>query len=339
MQANKTSFLDHLRWIRDAVLGRGGDFLVVGVTLQLALRRSSQHWLLEPRFLDEHGRPTSALPPLDGYLTGFAGWLPYEPSAWDVAGDRIRFRTFLREHSLPVPELHADDDSPGAVLVRRAGMGNETAHGPYRDRAEHPLSADEFFDPFLAGTRVRLWYWNGAALCGEFQQMPTIAGNGGATVRELILERASSSRPLTDEQQGALLARLSPLLNLQGHALAATLPAGAKAVVDHLMDSPLLHPADRQTFLVEGGDELPWLSTARRAGDVIMSAAPEDLRSQLLFTLDGVIDAAQQLCIVEMNANPVVHPILYPAIVATILEGGAASADGQVGDPEVSHDE
>ncbi len=320
MQANKTSYLDHLRWVRDAILGRGGDFFVVGTTLRLAIRRLGLQWQLEPRFIDDvQGRIYPSPPDLGVPLTGFAGWLPYPPRTWELAQSWSLFRALLREHSLPAPEPLSDEPPAGPVLVRRTDPQDLTVLGPFSTAAEHPLAAGEAYDGFLPGPHLRFWYWNGAALCGELQRMPTVIGDGSTSLRDLILERATWSRPLSDEQQGALFARLSPLLSLQGHALAAPLPAGARVVIDHLMDSALLHPGDRETFLVEDGDKPDWLTTVRRTGEVLRSVAPPDHRADLLFSVDGAFDAGGHLWLLEMNANPIVHPVLYPAIIEALL--------------------
>jgi hypothetical protein len=336
VRANKTSYLDHLRWVRDAILGRGGDFFVVGNTLKLAVRRLGLQWQLEPRFVDDlRGCIYASAPDLGVPLTGFAGWLPYPPRTWELAQDCRRFRALLREHSLPAPELLPAEAPDGPVLVWRTDPLDPTVLGPFSSAAEHPLAAGEEYERFLPGRRVRFWYWNGTPLCGELQRMPTVVGDGATSLRDLILERATLGRPFSDEQQGELFARVSPLLRLQGHALASPLPRGARVFVDHLLDSELLHPADRETFLVEGGGQPDWLATVRRTGEVLRSVAPPELRSDLLFSVDGVFDRDGQLWLTEMNGNPVVHPLLYPAIVDTLFERGAPS-DAPASDPKVS---
>ena len=327
MRANKTSYIDHVRWIRDAILGRGGDFFIVGTTLKLAVRRLGVQWQLEPRFLDAvEDRVYTSPPELGVPLTGFAGWLPYAPRTWDLAQSCALFRGFLREHSLPTPELHSTTPPfAGEVLVRRAGPASEAVLGPFATPAEHPLADGEAYETFLLGTRVRFWYWNGAPLCAELQKMPTVVGDGSRSLRDLILERATWSRPFSEEQEGALFARPSPLLSLQGHALASPLAHGMRVIIDHALDSPLLHPSERQTFLVDGADEPAWLTTVRRAGDLLRSAAPPEFRSDLLFTVDAVFDRDEQLWLLEMNGNPIVHPALYPAIIGTLFEHGIPS--------------
>jgi hypothetical protein len=335
VQANKNSLLDHLRWIRDAVYGRRGDFLLVGNSLRLAVRRLGMQWLMEPRFLDDRGRVIEGVPEVREFLTGFAGWLPYSQREWDLAADRRRFHSFLREHSLPFPELKADGVDAGEhVLVRRAEASDDDAVlGPFRTSADHPLAEGQYYEPFLPGTRVRLWYWNGAALCGEIQQMPTVVGDGATSLRDLVFARATLSHPLSEEQQGALLARLSPLLSLQGHVLASALPRGVAIAIDHRMDSPLALPSDRQTFLVEGGDAPEWLDTARRAGEVLRTAAPEKYRDDLLFAIEGVIGSQDQFWILDLDVNPVVQPVLYPAIIATMFERTGAPDTETEGNP------
>jgi hypothetical protein len=52
----------------------------------------------------------------------------------------------------------------------------------------------------------------------------------------------------------------------------------------------------------------------------LVEAIPPESRPQTLFTVDAVLDREQKLWVLEMNSNPTVHPLAYPAIVAGAMQ-------------------
>lgn len=336
VQASKTRLLDHLRWLRQAASESETDLLVAGHSLQALLRRDGQRWALEPRFLSASSELVFETPALDDYVQGFAGWLPHPPRTWDTAEDAIRFNSFVREHGLPAPEL-VFEEAPGLadVMIRSAMRDlRATCRGPYRMAIECPLepARREYYEPYRSGPQLRLWFWNDLLVCGEIVAAPTVTGNGASTVRDLIADRAAYSRPWAENDLAVLLARCAPLVAYHGSGLGTVPGKGERVVVDHGMDSPLAHPSDRQALELTGAPDTGWVKIARRAGAEIMSAAPEEWRSGTLYTVDAVLHSDEQLWLMAMDANPTVHPVVYPAMVHWLV-AGASPRDGQVATP------
>lgn len=331
MQASRTNFLDHLRWLREAARVAGADFLVAGHTFHALLRLGDRSWILEPRFVSGGGDLCREVPELEDAVLAFGGWLPYPMRTWDVAEDRVRFNALMRKRGVPVSEL-VFDEAPELenVLVRSVlDERRSIALGPFRRANEYPLDQQrgEYYERYVRGPHLRLWYWTGQLVCGEMYAMPTVRGNGMSTVRELIAERALHDRPWPEEDLTELMERVGACATFHGSGLGAVLPAGATAIVDHGIESPLMHPSDRRIVDLRDATDAGWVGVARKAGTEVLASSPPEWRAGTLFALEAVLDEKGSLWIVGLDANPPVHPVAYPIMVRSLLSDTTSDAD------------
>jgi hypothetical protein len=57
------------------------------------------------------------------------------------------------------------------------------------------------------------------------------------------------------------------------------------------------------------------------AGRALWHGIPEEMRTGVVYTVDAVVDSQDKLWLLEMNANPGLHPDAYPAMLAAVLKG------------------
>ncbi|MGJ7566200.1 hypothetical protein ACSFBM_20295 [Variovorax sp. GB1R11] len=121
------------------------------------------------------------------------------------------------------------------------------------------------------------------------------------------------SKPAEREK---ILLQSAPLLRRFGKDMGSVLDKGVLQVVKFRYGSMRMQPADRQVVRIDRASRQAWMSSLWPMGLRLVEAIPPESRPQTLFTADAVLDTEEKLWILEMNSNPTVHPLAYPAIVA-----------------------
>jgi D-alanine-D-alanine ligase-like ATP-grasp enzyme len=110
------------------------------------------------------------------------------------------------------------------------------------------------------------------------------------------------------------------MTHYQERALNSVLPAGDSMVADFKYGSPYEKPSfvnDNVLPQHQGGAIAEQLA---QAGQVLLEAVPQAMRGTTLFTLDAMVDAQDRVWLLEMNSNPMVHPDVYPVMMARLYE-------------------
>ncbi|SHN17636.1 hypothetical protein SAMN05192549_105167 [Duganella sacchari] len=336
MQAtpSKNNLLQHFLWLRAALAEAGCEAILDFTSFNTLVRRGAEQWLLYPKFLAvTRGEQRYAAAPGPD-VTTFAGWLPYQRKHWPLAADKLAFKEYARQAQLPVPEHSTDPQARiNRVLVKHAhtSFGDGIA-GPFLSSTEHALQPErgEFFERFVEGKILKVWYWEGQPLCMEMDEPPSVRGDGSSTIGQLILKRASLHKAYLPEESQALLARSVPLLQYCKTSLDTVLPRGQRQIVEFRYGSQLLHPRARSVVdLRTPPDAAPYptlMPLLRSAGLRLQAAIPAAQQRHTLFTVDAVLDRLNQPWLLEMNSNPAVHPLVYPAIVASVMGAPGVSA-------------
>jgi hypothetical protein len=323
VQANKSEFLDHVKWLRQAVMTAGAEFILAGDSLHALIRRGPQHWALHPQFLMFTNGIGQYTAQLHEQSETFAGWLPYRNKRWPISSDKLAFKRFAGAAGLPVPEYFAvPDESLRDVIVKRAASSfGRHLHGPFRSARERPLdlSQSEYYERFIQGDILKIWFWNETLVCAEQIKMPFVIGDGASTVRELITYRAEHRTRFTKREFDELLANCSAVLQYLGADLETIVPKGTRQLVEFRYSSRLRPPRGRVTLDLTAMPEAPWMAIVRRAGRELVAGIPAGIRANTLFTVDAILDEAGQIWLLEMNSNPMTHPLAYPHIIQSIL--------------------
>jgi hypothetical protein len=315
--------LEHVRWLRNAVHGADAELLIAGDTLLALVRRGEWHGALHPRFAATSSGATVFSPQLHDAAEAFAGWLPYPVRQWPVAADRLLFKRTVQAAGLPTPAalLEAPEGTSHVVVKRSLRSAEHHVDGPFGTAAERPLDvpAGEYYEPFVPGDRLEVWYWHGAPVCAEMQRLPFVLGDGVSQLGELILHRASHSGPRASEDGEALFAKAEGFLRYLGTPMSTVIPHGVRQTVDFRHDSPLSHPSDRDTVDLSSAGDNDWMRLLRRTGEVLLATFPEAERAATLFTVELILDDRNRAWLIEASSNPFVHPLVYPSMVETLL--------------------
>jgi hypothetical protein len=250
----------------------------------------------------------------------FIGWRPYVNRVWPLSFDKRSFKAFCSANGLAVPRLWTRPEEVEAdVLIKRAVSSfSEGISGPYapamvRSSGRAPANG-EFFEEFILGDILKVWYWNAAPVCLEVIPMPTVTGDGTHTLRQLIRRiKVPHIEPDWQACQG--------IAEYQGLSLDAVVTAGRRVVVEFRYAS-LLHPVAPEfpnTNVLAKFAGTPLLEQLRRSGEVFWRGIPDGIRQNTLFTVDGILDRNGTARFLEINSNPAGHPDVYPAMLAGLF--------------------
>jgi hypothetical protein len=290
--------------------------------MQALIRQGGRHWTLQPQFLASVGGKSQYMPVWTEEATHFAGWRPYAPKRWPIASDKLAFKRYAHSERLRVPEfsVSAEPEMKDVVVKCAASSFGEQVRGPFRSSGESALSVaqGEYYERFVEGKLLKIWYWDEQPLCMEVDEMPVVTGNGIATLREQIEERAHLMQRPSQAAMDRLLERSRLLLAFNGVELDTVLPAGEQQLIEFRYGSLLMHPRGRRVIdLRSDGDSARADLVA--IGRILHRGIPEAMREGTAFTVDAIKDKAGQIWLLEMNSNPTIHPMVYPAMLRDLL--------------------
>lgn len=252
----------------------------------------------------------------------FIGWRPYFNRVWPLSFDKRSFKAFCRANGLEVPRLWTrSEDVEADVLIKRGVSSfSEGISGPYAcavvKSSGQALANGEFFEEFIRGEIVKIWYWNAAPVCLEVLPMPTVTGDGTRTLRQLI-KRIKIPHIECDWQACQTIAAY------QGLSLDAAVPNGRRVLVEFRYQS-ILHPVATDfpnTNVLAKFAGTPLMEQLRRSGEVFWSGIPEGVRQNTLFTVDAILDQNATARFLEINSNPAAHPDVYEPMLAGLFAG------------------
>ena len=323
MQVSKNNFLDHVRCLRQAVLSNGGELIIAGNSMQALIRHGTTHWVLHPQFLATIDGITQYTPTFDDAATHFVGWLPYQNKRWPIASDKLAFKRFAESVGLRVPQFSIDPRAnlSDVVIKRATSSFGEQVHGPFRSSGEHAIDVaqGEYYDRFVEGRLLKIWYWDAEPVCVEIDNMPFVQGNGISTVGELMVSRANLTKRMNDKDTQRLFDKCEALLRYYGVTTATVLPPESRQLIEFRYGSNLMHMYDRTVIDLQTAEPTSWTPSLHSIGQQLHGAITEKERKGTVFTVDAILDQQQDIWLLEMNSNPTVHPLVYPRIVSSLL--------------------
>lgn len=327
MHLASETFLDHVKWLRRAAGELGAELILAGQSMQALLRRAEATLVLHPQFLMSTPDGTRRTPFLHDASQRFLGWLPYQSRHWPIAVDRLAFKRFAADAGLSVPAFSVDSTATDVVVRKAAPAFEPWIAGPFRRASERPLDArgDEFYEAFVDGDALTVWFWDGRPICAEIAPCPAVIGDGKSRIGDLIV-RAATDGSASPQEVRARLAEGEVLARYHGHDLSAALPEGVRLTVGLGHGSGLAPFRARSVLDLTRASTAPWLASMRHAGPLLHAAVPEASRRGTLFCVNATLNAAGQAWLLEVDASPRVHPLAYPSMLATLLPGATETA-------------
>ena len=313
--------IKHLYPIREWALERGAQMRIAPETYEMSLQLGERKVVLFPRFVTEeqgrivYQRDMSA----DG---NFIGWMPYIVKSWALSNDKRNFKDYAVANGLRVTASWFDGPTlaPDYIVKPAVGSFGEGIRGPFGPLAPLDptvaLAEGEFFEQFIRGRSAKAWFWNGQPVALEVLSPPTIAGDGRRSLREI------AAQPRGNFDVALKLDDSVQILAWQGVDLDSVLPSGTEVVLDYRY----MTPYDRVTV----ANRNVWSSVAPEiaaqfsyAGQLLYRGIDAAVQRNSVFTLDAVIDAEDRVWLLEMNSHPMIHPSVYPHMLASVFDDEA----------------
>lgn len=311
----KLVFMHHLDAVQTWAAQAGVHVHLASNSLALTLSRAGKQWLLAPRFVQQ----------MDGKLsytrtrqrdTTLVGWVMPETPQLNLAQDKGVFKKFASDAGLLVPagwntSAALSDDF---LIKKRQGSFGVDIQGPFKKSAQQAaLATDEFCEQFIFGKSLKAWCWSGRVVALEVIAQPYLVGDGRRTLSELADPRGSMEERLPIEQAQAYL-------SWQGFRLDSVLADQQKAYLSFLYASPFHRKNREDSNVLQSVSDRVRFQLSRAAMLALQSFAPEH-QNNVLFTLDGVLDAKERVWFLEINSHPMVHPSVYPHMLGSLVFG------------------
>ena len=319
MQAYKRNYLQHAFAVSHWMHARGAEGGIDPLSHILEVRCNGRTKRFQPQFVIELADGgVGYAPHLVPDVSGFVGWLPYYGKAWPEAQDKLAFKAHAAKAGLRTPLwTTTPSEARGTYIVkaRRASLGRGL-RGPFdaphvetlARRGEH---VDEYCEQFVIGRLLKALYWNDRLVVAEIVDMPTVRGDGKASLRELTIERAGVAH--------TRMATFESLMAVQGLNLDSVMVPNEVAVIEYRWVSPLNPAITQDCDMKRRIVDTPLEQQLSDAGRACLAAVPEDRRANTALSLDGVIDRGRQIWFLEANCNPQLHPSFYSSMLDDIF--------------------
>lgn len=318
------NMLAHFRAINECLSKFGGRAELNVETLRLEIRARGRRIELEPQFIFIHEGSLAYTPQLVPQVLDFSGWRGYFNRVWPLATDKLNFKEFCKTHRIRTPKTWSKpgDVSANAIIKRSRSSFAQGITSPLTpamiQSGNYALAAGDFFEEFIEGKIVKVWYWNELPVCLDIVAMPSVVGDGKRRLRQLI-DKIRQPIIAGDWQMWDAIARF------QGLNLDSVVPQGQKVIVDFRYLSAA-HPVSLDNRnCIESYAASPLLRELSETGRTFWQGIPENFRENVIYSIDGILDDRNQLWYLEMNCNPIVHPDLYLPMLESYF--GAAASD------------
>lgn len=313
------TFLVHAAAVQEAARPLGIEACVQLSDYSLRLTRGEQTYVWRPKFIAKVGDRLVYTETRGPGVSGFAGWMPYPLRQWPIATDKIAFKRFALANDIPTPPACFDPALIGGpfIIKKSSSSFGEGMRGPFlhydaQDPAQQ-LADGEYYENFIVGHIAKAWCWGDQCVALHLDAPSIVVGDGRSTLRELVQKLPNAS----GDHEWDLVARLAAYCGVD--SLTEVLQAGKEVLVEYRYGSKYEEPASGNPNV------LPWLA-ATKVGEQLAEAARKGEGGISVpseygpsgYTLDAILDGEGTLWFLEMNCNPLIHPDMYSAAVATL---------------------
>ncbi|MBI5790274.1 MAG: hypothetical protein HZA63_02240 [Rhodocyclales bacterium] len=316
------TILNHLKAVHKLVRGqRGGARVdVESLVLEVSLRGRTRQF--QPQFTISREQRIEYRPWFGPDVSGFIGWRPYFPRSWPLSADKPSFKDYARSNGLRVPPGSAvapPDERPFIIKGKQSSFG-VGMRGPFPAGdagAPHAaLAPQQFYETYVAGRIAKAWYWNGCWAALELRPPPRLLGDGRQTWRQLAQGRCRIAPDWS---------ALETMAHFQGVKLDDISAEGASLQADFKYGTPYDPGCTTNENVIDGHRDSLIGRQFADAGPICLAGIPESLRDGVVFTLDAIVDDQDAVWFLEMNANPMVHPDVYPVMLDSLFPPGRPS--------------
>ncbi len=305
------SLMHHFRELWSALERQGYQGAVRLKDFRLAVSNDQRVLELNPQFTTKvNGKKCYIMAP-SHTMEAFSGWRQNLVRRWDISSEKILFKNYAVHCGLPTPDFCLDNSKvlENVIVKSSRSSFSRGIRGPYKKSSDTEIdpSVGEYFEQLIPGRIVKLWYWNKEAVAAELLEMFGVFGNGHSSIFELL-----ETHRLMIGQAPVDYAVFEPFLSFQNLSL-DTVPEKGKEIKLDFRYATAFPMSYRARDVRIGEDEFFGLEDfLRHVGEQLWLVIPPEMRHQVVYSVDAILDDANRLWLLEMNSNPYVHPYVYP---------------------------
>jgi hypothetical protein len=323
-----TMLMNHVRAVHQWTEKHAAHSSIHIPSFQMEVKARHRYFTLHPQFRARVSDHLVNVPQLTDDTTGFLGWLPYRPIQWELSTEKLQFKRYATDHGLRTPKWWMAPAQPDQDYILKTSRGSWglQVRGPFRAGAQVPLlegapeeHGEPFAEQFILGTNLKIWIWGRTVFHVHAHPYSEVVGDGHTALSKLVEQLAQSQSPrmprAVDDERG-----LAACLEYQGLTIDSVPAAGRSVWLD------IRYGRDyRSPVTSESADNC----LHRLSPKILQQAAAatklleEDLMARftapILYSLDGVADANEDVWWLEVNSNPSLPPSGYPHIFETLF--------------------
>lgn len=317
--ADNKNLVTHFNKLLEALRLVGGKGFLDMETFEVELRLGEKAHRFYPQFRMRRGEGAVLTPAFFPLVNRFVGWRPYSLITDFSFTEKLTFKKLLTQHQIATPEYSTDPNSGMTnVVVKKEGLSfSQGMKGPFRSARECKIDGKEgeFYERFIPGQIVKIFYWNDRPVSIELRDMPNVVGDGRSTILELI-----EKKPFRREGKKRPLETVTSVVAFHGKNLSTVLPENETQIIDYRYsseyDSPRIEDIDLLTVKHPHFD-----APLRRVGEVLWKVLQQEGYSAYTYTVDAMLDTQGKLWFLEANSNPAnVHPDAYPLMLQWLAD-------------------
>lgn len=342
MAIRKGELLDHFIILQEAVEAMAAEAILGLTNFFVFIRAPGRTLVLYPQFLVEVDGVRQYTLQFSARARRFIGWLPYYNKRWELASDKLLFKAWASSHGIATPAHAPARELAGAglgdfIVKQRHSSFGRGIRGPFHSTAlaSLQLEEDEYAEQFVFGKSLKIWYWEDTPVCMEIDTMPTVTGDGQASIRALLerrlsdLKRGKGRRADAADTSSCDFSGVEQYLAYAGCTLDTVLPYGTSQTVDLRYGTPYMLPAFRKTLDLKRRMPQDLREQLLHIGRASWSGIPENVRAGTAYTVDAILASDRTIHVLEMNSNPFLHPLLYRHIIPAYLSEPLAMDEAQ----------
>ena len=324
----KQQLLNHFKFLNSAVKKLGASALLDVESFQVQVRKENSVLMLYPQFVIYRNGKKRYAHRFQEDCVRFCGWRPYKDKSNELFAFKLQLKDALAKHGVRMP-AHSVSHSldTGAVIIKRQlSSFADTIQGPFESCAGKTLNPryGEYFEQFIRGDILKIWFWNATPVCYEQQKMPALMGDGRSAIYELIKRKVKA-----DEYEKALK-NVHDVLQFQKIQPDTVLKESENILIDFRYGSRLARQNDIMDVEINANNQSSahWIQEQLLPlGNTLWNLLPANIRQGMVYTVDAILDESKQVWFLEANANPFVHPYVYLPMVSNYLRPAVARAD------------
>lgn len=311
----KRNLLNHFKQLQLGLEQVGAEAFMNLQTFLVEVRLQNKIYRLFPRFIAKTAGKKVYTWRFSADVIRFSGWWPYLERMVPEIGQKLKFKALLEQHGFATPPFATDPraDLAGVLVKKSLSSSDAGIRGPFRFTHDYSIdaAAGEYYEKFIIGEIVKVWFWNAQPVRMERKKMPHVTGNGRATIARLAQQKIGRQKEKISPWESVL-----ELLAFYGKTLDTVLGPKETQIIDFRYISVFSCRKEIKEFdLLGNSGDFPDLS---KVGQLVWQTLSADLRDYWIYAIDAILDDENKLWFLAANFNPVVHPSVYPLMVASL---------------------